>query len=208
MARRATNVTRARIQEVALALFQTQGYEATSLQQIAAALDVTKAALYYHFPAKAALLQSLVAPYLDAAGALLARYGAAPLTAGDRGTLVGALVDLLLCYRPVVAWLARDITAAAQPGIGEAIAAQTQGVQRLLTDPAADGAALVRAAAAIGAVTHPVTALPDVELAVLRETLVTAALAALGSGAGRPTDRTRGERTGRAPRETRPLSGG
>ena len=192
MARRATNVTRARIQEVALALFQTQGYEATSLQQIAAALDVTKAALYYHFPAKAALLQSLVAPYLDAEGALLDRYGAAPLTTGDRRALVGALVDLLLCYRPVVAWLARDITAAAQPGIGESVAAQTQCVQRLLTEPAAGGAALVRAAAAIGALTHPFTALPNVDLGVVRETIVTAALAALGSGACLPTERTRG----------------
>ena len=54
MARRATNVPRARIQEVALRLFSTRGYETTSLQEIATALDVTKAALYYQCPAKAA----------------------------------------------------------------------------------------------------------------------------------------------------------
>ena len=41
MARRATNVTRTRIQDVALALFATRGYDATSLQEIAAALGVT-----------------------------------------------------------------------------------------------------------------------------------------------------------------------
>src|SRR5438874_12314207 len=65
MARRATNVTRTRIQAVALALFRTRGYDATSLQQIASALDVTKAALYYHFPSKAELLHSLADPLLD-----------------------------------------------------------------------------------------------------------------------------------------------
>ena len=59
MARRATNVTRTRIQDVALALFRARAYAATSFQEIAVALDVTKAALYYHFPAKAALLHSL-----------------------------------------------------------------------------------------------------------------------------------------------------
>ena len=96
MARRATNVTRARIQEIALALFSTRGYEATSLQEIAAALDVTKAALYYHFPSKAALLQSLADPFLDAEQALLDGYGAGPLTAAARRALVRALADLLL----------------------------------------------------------------------------------------------------------------
>src|SRR5262249_20860254 len=41
--------TRARIQQVALELFAEQGYEKTSLREIAERLDVTKAALYYHF---------------------------------------------------------------------------------------------------------------------------------------------------------------
>ena len=151
------------------------------MQEIAAALDVTKAALYYHFPSKAALLQNLAAPFLDAEGALLDSYGAAPLAAGDRRVLVSALVDLLLCYRPIVAWLARDITAAAQSVIGERVAEHTQRLQRLLIEPAAGGVAQVRTAAAIGALTHPFTALPDVDLGVLRDTIVTAALAALGA---------------------------
>lgn len=44
--------TRQRIQDVALALFAEQGYEKTSLREIAEHLDVTKAALYYHFKTK------------------------------------------------------------------------------------------------------------------------------------------------------------
>ena len=40
--------TRARIQQVALEMFAEQGYERTSLREIAERLGVTKAALYYH----------------------------------------------------------------------------------------------------------------------------------------------------------------
>ncbi|MFF6786361.1 TetR family transcriptional regulator [Streptomyces sp. NPDC012510] len=51
--------TRQRIQEVALELFAEQGYEKTSLREIAERLDVTKAALYYHFKTKEDILIGL-----------------------------------------------------------------------------------------------------------------------------------------------------
>ena len=51
--------TRQRIQDVALELFAEQGYEKTSLREIAERLDVTKAALYYHFKTKEDILISL-----------------------------------------------------------------------------------------------------------------------------------------------------
>ncbi len=44
--------TRERILEVALELFVDQGYDGTSLRDIAKRLGVTKAALYYHFERK------------------------------------------------------------------------------------------------------------------------------------------------------------
>src|SRR3954466_10191178 len=52
--------TRHRIQDVALELFAEQGYEKTSLREIAEHLDVTKAALYYHFKTKEDILTSIV----------------------------------------------------------------------------------------------------------------------------------------------------
>ncbi len=55
--------TRARIQAVALELFAQQGYDKTSLREIAERLDVTKAALYYHFKSKEDIVASLVADY-------------------------------------------------------------------------------------------------------------------------------------------------
>ncbi|MBW8800025.1 MAG: TetR/AcrR family transcriptional regulator [Streptomyces sp.] len=51
--------TRQRIQDVALELFAEQGYEKTSLREIAEHLDVTKAALYYHFKTKEEILVSV-----------------------------------------------------------------------------------------------------------------------------------------------------
>ena len=61
-ARRRTGAdTRREAQRVALDLFTRQGYESTSLRQIADALGINKASLYYHFPSKEAILRSLVA---------------------------------------------------------------------------------------------------------------------------------------------------
>ncbi|MFE5535264.1 TetR/AcrR family transcriptional regulator [Streptomyces sp. NPDC056492] len=51
--------TRQRIQDVALELFAEQGYEKTSLREIAERLEVTKAALYYHFKTKEDIIISV-----------------------------------------------------------------------------------------------------------------------------------------------------
>src|SRR5580700_10584334 len=51
--------TRERILEIALELFTTQGYDRTSLRDIAERLGTTKAALYYHFARKEDILVEL-----------------------------------------------------------------------------------------------------------------------------------------------------
>ncbi|CAM3653493.1 TetR/AcrR family transcriptional regulator [Kibdelosporangium persicum] len=56
--------TKEKIQDVALELFGEQGYDKTSLREIAERLGVTKAALYYHFKTKEEIITSL----LQAAG--------------------------------------------------------------------------------------------------------------------------------------------
>jgi AcrR family transcriptional regulator len=50
-----------RIQQVALELFTEQGYDKTSLREIAERLEVSKAALYYHFKSKEEILLSITA---------------------------------------------------------------------------------------------------------------------------------------------------
>ena len=51
---------RAHIQRVALELFIEEGYDKTSLREIAEQLGVTKAALYYHFTTKDDIVNSLI----------------------------------------------------------------------------------------------------------------------------------------------------
>jgi AcrR family transcriptional regulator len=64
--------TRARIQQVALELFSEQGYERTSLREIAERLGVTKAALYYHFKSKEDIVRSFTEDYFSRIDALIA----------------------------------------------------------------------------------------------------------------------------------------
>ena len=62
--------TSSRIVDAALAAFGTRGYEATSLDSLAATLGVRKQTILYHFPSKEALLDAVI----DEAGAeLIAR---------------------------------------------------------------------------------------------------------------------------------------
>ena len=56
--------TRSRIQAVALELFTEKGYDSTSLREIAEALGVTKAALYYHFKSKEEIVESLTSDHV------------------------------------------------------------------------------------------------------------------------------------------------
>lgn len=55
----APQTTRERILDIALELFTQQGYDKTSLRDIAERLGTTKAALYYHFKSKSAILLEL-----------------------------------------------------------------------------------------------------------------------------------------------------
>ena len=57
--------TREQIPSVALELFADQGYEATSMRQIAERLNITKAALYYHFASKEDIVRAVVDTMLD-----------------------------------------------------------------------------------------------------------------------------------------------
>ncbi|WP_067134233.1 TetR/AcrR family transcriptional regulator [Microtetraspora malaysiensis] len=80
--------TRSRIQDVALRLFTEQGYEATSLREIAEALNVTKAALYYHFKTKDDIIASLTEDRIKSLDALVAWAQEQPRTVETRRELV------------------------------------------------------------------------------------------------------------------------
>ena len=57
--------TKQGILEVSLDLFSVQGFEATSISQIASAVGIRKASLYSHFESKQAILDALVKDVLE-----------------------------------------------------------------------------------------------------------------------------------------------
>lgn len=99
--------TRQQILDAAVQLFARNGYDATSLQMIADQLGLTKAAVYYHFRAKADMLVELSDPAIMALNEALDRVEAG--RRADRITLlINGIIDVLLAQREVITVLAGD----------------------------------------------------------------------------------------------------
>jgi AcrR family transcriptional regulator len=93
--RESTGGTRERIKAVALELFTEQGYEKTSLREIAERLNVTKAALYYHFKSKDEIVSSFVEDRLERMDALIAWAESQPATLATRQALIAQYADAM-----------------------------------------------------------------------------------------------------------------
>ena len=93
--------TRDRILDVALDLFIAQGFDGTSLRQIAARLGVTKAALYYHFSSKDDILMALHMRLHEFGREALVAMGDRPMDIETWGVLLDALVDQMLAQRNI-----------------------------------------------------------------------------------------------------------
>ena len=91
--------TRERILDVALDLFVAQGYDGTSLRQIAEQLGVTKAALYYHFESKEEILRALHMRLHEFGKNALDSVGDNPMTLEIWGRLLDQIVDQMLVQR-------------------------------------------------------------------------------------------------------------
>ena len=79
-----SSITRDRIIEQATRLFVTRGYHAMSMREIAEAVGVTKAALYYHFSDKEALFVAVLTASLDRLEAILQAARATGQTAREQ----------------------------------------------------------------------------------------------------------------------------
>jgi AcrR family transcriptional regulator len=95
----ATPTTRDRILDVALDLFTTQGFDGTSLRQIAERLDITKAALYYHFESKDDILMALHLRLHAFGRTALIKMQREPVTLTLWGELLDEIVDQILAQR-------------------------------------------------------------------------------------------------------------
>jgi AcrR family transcriptional regulator len=95
--------TRERILDVALDLFIAQGYDGTSLREIAQRLGFTKAALYYHFTSKDDILMALHMRLHEFGRDALAAMGDEPVTLQTWGRLLDELIDHMITQRRIFA---------------------------------------------------------------------------------------------------------
>jgi AcrR family transcriptional regulator len=94
--------------DAAVALFNERGYEATSMDELAARLGVTKSAIYHHVPSKVELLRLALDRALDALFALTEETGATTGPAIDRlEYVVRGSVRVLVAELPFVTLLLR-----------------------------------------------------------------------------------------------------
>jgi AcrR family transcriptional regulator len=100
--------TREKIQAVALELFAEHGYEKTSLREIAERLDVTKAALYYHFNTKEDIVVSLFDDLIADMDDILAWLREQPPTLETRQRLIERYGRLTRQWPPGVRRLLQD----------------------------------------------------------------------------------------------------
>jgi AcrR family transcriptional regulator len=87
--------TRERIQSIALELFAEQGYEKTSLREIAERLGVTKAALYYHFKSKEDIVRSFVEDYRAELEQVIAWGASQPPTPETRAEILARYANIV-----------------------------------------------------------------------------------------------------------------
>jgi AcrR family transcriptional regulator len=153
-----------RIARLALARFRMSGFVGTSIADLASALGVSKAAIYYHYRSKDALLHHLIDPLLDAIDACIQDYTTPVASARTARQLLGAYLAVLLAYREVVPLVATDVAVLNHPSIGPRLRAQNHQLQSLLTAPNTSVAARLRAEAALGAIWRPLIAEPPLDL--------------------------------------------
>ncbi len=129
--------TRGEIQRTALRRFTDQGYDKTSLREIAEDLGVTKAAVYYHFRSKEEIVESLVAEMAAALDELITWAGAAPSTHERRLELIrrlgvatsGGLGNLMRCVQQ------NEVAFSALPGTIDVVRRYKHELWRAATPP-------------------------------------------------------------------------
>ncbi|MGW9346944.1 TetR/AcrR family transcriptional regulator [Nocardiopsis flavescens] len=174
--------TRAEIQEAALDLFGRQGYEKTSLREIAERLDITKAALYYHFRSKEDLLRALAEPLRRDMEEFLAGLDASARNAPDE--VLGSYFDICVRHAALLLALLRDLSSLTRVGLVEDVMGWRRRLDAVLVGEDADMPARMGAIIALGGLQDLAVFLAPEQARAHRGRAVAVALAALLEGAG------------------------
>src|SRR5262245_42617625 len=148
-----------RVIEAALALFAEHGISGTSLQMIADAMGVTKAAVYHQYNTKDEIVLAVAQVVLEGLEAAVAAAEAERSRARARKVLVTAMIDLAVERRRMAGILQRDPVMLRFLESHESFRHVMARVNRLLmggaSSPRTRVQAATLAAAIAGAVIHP-----------------------------------------------------
>ncbi|MEV6281908.1 helix-turn-helix domain-containing protein [Kribbella sp. NPDC051770] len=180
--------TKGEIHRAALELFSGQGYEKTSLREIAEQVGITKASLYYHYSSKQDLLKAIIGTFFDDMNAVFLRVEATPWSLAAEQELLTTYLEVVIKHRGTGPTVLRDIAAvlAAFGDDLDVLIARSRNFQLWLAGPEPQPKDRVLAAAAVEVVGAVLSSglepaqLSDTEI---RETLLEAATAVL-SGRG------------------------
>jgi AcrR family transcriptional regulator len=154
--------TRERIQAAALDLFAEQGYEKTSLREIAERLGVTKAALYYHFNSKEDIVVSLFDGLLAEVDATIAWFRDRPATPETRRELIERYARLVHDSPPGMRRLLQDVRASMRElSVGERLQDRMRTLAHLLADPDAPALAQLKSVMALLSINASMFVLQD-----------------------------------------------
>ncbi|MFE4670420.1 TetR/AcrR family transcriptional regulator [Streptomyces sp. NPDC056716] len=155
--------TRQRIQDIALELFAEQGYEKTSLREIAERLDVTKAALYYHFKTKEEIIVSLFEDLTKPIEDLIDWGGRQPHTLETKREILRRYGDALSDAEPLIRFMQENQATVRELSIGEVFKNRMLGMRRIIIDPDAALVDQVRCVSALFTLHAGMFALRDIE---------------------------------------------
>ncbi|MEV4993037.1 TetR/AcrR family transcriptional regulator [Streptomyces niveus] len=155
--------TRQRIQDVALELFAEQGYEKTSLREIAEHLDVTKAALYYHFKTKEDIVVGLFQDLARPIDELIAWGETQPPTLEVKKEILHRYFDALGHAAPLFRFIQENQATMRDLSVGDTFKDRTLRLTELLQRPEGTLADHVRCFSALFTMHAGMRALRDVE---------------------------------------------
>ena len=147
--------TREKILDVALDLFTDQGFDGTSMREIAERLHISKPAIYYHFASKEEILMALHMRLHEFGKAALARLAGQTVTLQTWGSLLNELMDQMLAQRKIFLMHERNQAALEKLHRKDHDAEHDDIQQRFrqaLTDPSVPLRDRVRMACSLGAV--------------------------------------------------------
>jgi AcrR family transcriptional regulator len=157
--------TRERIRAVALELFAEQGYEKTSLREIAERLGVTKAALYYHFKSKEDIVASLFHDVQQEVEKIIAWGDARPRTPETRRELIRRYAAMARDQgSALIRFMQDNHTAVQEVKAADEVRERFLRLAQLVTDPEAALADQLRARMAFFALNAAAFALRDLDV--------------------------------------------